>query len=164
MQESIEKRLNSCIRQYRHDDASRVRALIRSVLEEFGFTLDCAGDDSDIVDINQSYASPSSTFLILEAGGEFAGTVGVKRCSQDEAELRRMYLKPELRGIGLGKELLVSALEFSAVQGYGTVILRTSEMFSRAIRLYERFGFRRTGMCNERCELLYKKILKKNSH
>jgi putative acetyltransferase len=160
MQHSQKDALKSCIRQFQADDARKVRNLVKSVFEEFNFELDCAGDDADIEEISSYYKSPSSTFLVLEVDGEFAGTVGVKRHSQNQAELRRMYLKPDMRGKGFGKELLATALEFSMSRKYESIFLQTSEKFGRAIRLYESFGFRQTGRCGDRCELTYEKTLK----
>jgi putative acetyltransferase len=55
-----------------------------------------------------------------------------------------MYLLPESRGIGLGWRLLDTCAESGRRMGYRAFYLETMESMSQAIRLYERYGFRRS--------------------
>jgi GNAT superfamily N-acetyltransferase len=73
-------------------------------------------------------------------------------------ELKRMYLRPEARGRGLGKQLLAVALDWARAEGKSTVRLDTSERMVAAQRLYETHGFRRVAGSAPRqgqCRLLY---------
>jgi putative acetyltransferase len=129
------------LRPFQPEDTSQVLRLVESVLAEFGFGLGGHDEDWDLEDMTAFYALPSSAFLVLEADGEIAGTVGIKHRSDTEAELRRMYLRHDLRGCGHGKELLFAALDFARSLGCETIFLETSGKFEKAIGLYTSFGF-----------------------
>ena len=129
------------LRPFRPEESPQVLRLVESVLAEFGFGLGGHDEDWDLEDMAAFYAPPSSVFLVLETDGEIVGTVAVKRRSDAEAELRRMYLRSDLRGRGHGKELLCAAVEFARSAGCETIFLETSEKLERAIGLYTSFGF-----------------------
>lgn len=150
------------LRPFLPEDFRQVRSLVESVLAEFGFGLGGHDDDWDIEDLAGFYAPPTSVFLVLETGGEVVGTVGVKRRSDAEAELRRMYLKPHLRGGGQGEKMLSAALDFARSRDYNKIFLQTSDKFKKAIKLYESAGFALTDRRGEHCHLVYEKSLESN--
>ncbi len=147
------------LRPFTSEDSHQVRDLVESVLTEFGFGLGRHSDDWDVENVAGFYVPPASAFLVLETDGEIVGTVGVKHRSDTEAELRRMYLKPDLRGGGHGKRMLLAVLEFARSQGHERIFLQTAEKFENAIRLYEHFGFVLTDRCGEHCHLIYERPL-----
>jgi putative acetyltransferase len=148
------------IRPFRPEESSQVLRLVESVLAEFGYGLGGQDDDWDMEDMSAFYAPPSSVFLVLEADNEIVGTVGIKRRSDAKAELRRMYLRSDLRGCGYGKELLCAALEFARSLGCETIFLETSGKLEKAIGLYMSFGFALTDKPGEHSShLVYEKSL-----
>jgi putative acetyltransferase len=69
-----------------------------------------------------------------------------------------MYLRPDVRGHGLGKQLLGVALDWARAHDVTTVRLDTSERMVAAQRLYEAHGFRRVvgdAPRQGQCRLLY---------
>jgi putative acetyltransferase len=58
-------------------------------------------------------------------------------------ELVKMYFRPEVRGLGLGKRLLQLCLEEARKLGYSRIYLETIEQMEAARGLYEHLGFRR---------------------
>jgi GNAT superfamily N-acetyltransferase len=73
-------------------------------------------------------------------------------------ELKRMYLRPDSRGRGLGRQLLGVALDWAREHRLRTVRLDTSERMEAAQRLYEAHGFERvpgTAPRQGQCRLLY---------
>jgi len=80
---------------------------------------------------------------IAERRGVNVGCVFLTR-SQDEgaAKLRMLLLEPEVRGLGLGRRLVETALNFARTVEYGRVTLWTYEELTAARRLYARQGFR----------------------
>jgi putative acetyltransferase len=58
-------------------------------------------------------------------------------------ELRKMYFLPEVRGLGLGQEVLTTCIEGARRAGYARMYLETIASMTRAIALYERNGFAR---------------------
>lgn len=67
------------------------------------------------------------------------------------AELRKMYFRPEVRGRGLGRELLVDLIERAKAGGFDRVVLETASNLTAAIGLYQRFGFTETNDPKHSC-------------
>jgi putative acetyltransferase len=82
------------------------------------------------------------TFFVTRYRGEPAGCGGLK-LFEDYGEVKRMYVRPAYRGLGLGKEMLNCLTEYSLGQQVGILRLETGIYQVEAIGLYERFGFQR---------------------
>jgi GNAT superfamily N-acetyltransferase len=126
---------------------------VADTLPEFGFELDPAFD-VDLDDPAASYA----VLWIAEQDGGVVGSAALRDLGDGAVELKRMYLRPEARGQGLGKALLGCALEWAREHGMRAVRLDTSERMLAAQRLYEAHGFRRVSGSAPRqgqCRLLY---------
>ena len=125
-----------------NDDAQAIQEHVETILREFDLKLDFSKSDADLLDIEASYTDNRGVFLVVhnEAGG-LIGTVGLYQISDREAMLRKMYVSPEARGLGLGKRLLDEVLAFAREQGYSSVVLESMHTMHAAIALYERAGF-----------------------
>ncbi|MGH7566576.1 MAG: GNAT family N-acetyltransferase [Gemmatimonadota bacterium] len=133
------------IRTFLPTDAREVRELVFGVLEEFGLAPDHAGTDVDLSDVERHYQARGGEFWVVEDGrGRVVGTCGLWLDSDDpdRSELRKMYLRPEWRGRGLGGQLLEIALSHARGAGRGRVELETNRAMTAAIGLYESRGFR----------------------
>lgn len=61
----------------------------------------------------------------------------------DELYIRGMAVVPHVQGMGVGKRLLRTVEDYALAHGYKRLTLSTTPFLDRAIKLYERFGFRR---------------------
>ncbi|MBW3660607.1 MAG: GNAT family N-acetyltransferase [Gemmatimonadetes bacterium] len=141
------------IRPFRDEDAPAVRAIVARVLEEFDLALDPAGVDADLADVEAEYRVAGGEFWVVEDGrSRIVGTCGlwIDPEHPERAELRKMYLEPGLRGLGMGRRLLAGALDHARRAGCRVVDLETNREMKAAIALYERHGFRRVG--GETCD------------
>jgi ribosomal protein S18 acetylase RimI-like enzyme len=82
-------------------------------------------------------------FFVARVEGEAAGCGGVQICGTEYGELKRMYVRPRFRGLGLGRRMLDRLAAHARAQGVGVLRLETGIHQEPAIRLYEAFGFRR---------------------
>jgi ribosomal protein S18 acetylase RimI-like enzyme len=82
-------------------------------------------------------------FFVMRQAGELAGCGGVKLFEFDYGEVKRMYVRPQFRGLGLGKRMLAHLAGYASQQGVGLLRLETGIYQTAAIHLYERYGFRR---------------------
>lgn len=82
-------------------------------------------------------------FFVLRDGGSPAGCGGVQLFGTAYGELKRMYVRPQFRGLGYGKRLLNHLAGHARAQGVGLLRLETGIHQAEAIRLYEGWGFRR---------------------
>jgi len=72
------------------------------------------------------------------------GCVALERKAADHAELRRMYVDPNVRGKGIGKVLLEALKAFAKKSGYERIVLTTSVTVPDTIRFYAKNGFEQT--------------------
>jgi putative acetyltransferase len=122
-------------------DRQAVEDLVFSVLREFGLRHDPGGTDADLRDIVANYQG--GIFDVLEdPNGAIVGSVGLFRVDGETCELRKMYLRPAVRGSGQGRRLLEHALAEARRLGYRRVTLETASPLTAAIALYRRYDFR----------------------
>lgn len=79
--------------------------------------------------------------FILECNGNPAGCVAITHAQENNAQFRYFFLEPELRGVGAGKRLLDTALNFCKEKGYKHVFLWTVSAQEAARSLYKKAGF-----------------------
>ena len=124
-------------------DAPAIRALVRSILDEYGLAPDPDGIDRDLEDPMAAYAGRGGALdAVIDETGRLVGCCGIYPHGAGACELRKMYLAREVRGLGLGKRLLDRALAFARGKGYARVELETASVLERAIALYAAAGFR----------------------
>jgi putative acetyltransferase len=73
--------------------------------------------------------------------GELVGSVAVKRLPDGSGELKRLYVRPSVRGIGLGKTLAATAVERARDHGYSLLRLDTLPTMEAAQGIYASLGF-----------------------
>ena len=88
-------------------------------------------------------------FFVTRWDGAPAGCGGIKLFGTDYGELKRMFVRPRFRGLGLGKLMLDHLVRYAHEHGVGLVRLETGIHQEEAIRLYERAGFQRIGPFGE---------------
>jgi putative acetyltransferase len=80
-------------------------------------------------------------FFIIRKDGIPAGCGGLKLFGTDYAEIKRMYVRPQFRGLGMAKLMLDHLAEFAHASGVALLRLETGIAQHEAIGLYERAGF-----------------------
>jgi GNAT superfamily N-acetyltransferase len=82
-------------------------------------------------------------FFVIRHDGIPAGCGGVKLFDTAYGEIKRMYVRPQFRGLGLGKLMLHHLADYARQQGVTVLRLETGIYQPAAIGLYERCGFQR---------------------
>ena len=123
-------------------DVAEVIVVVRDVLAEFGleFGKGSATDD-ELHHLPASYTDRGGAFWVARDDGKLLGTCGMFPLSSTMIELRKMYLVPGARGLGIGKRLLDVAIEFARSRRATHVVLDTIHEMTRAIAFYEANGF-----------------------
>ena len=80
-------------------------------------------------------------FFVMRHDGMAAGCGGVKIFDTTYGEIKRMYVRPQFRGLGLGKLMLHHLADYAQQQGVALLRLETGIYQPEAIGLYERMGF-----------------------
>ncbi|HJZ70747.1 MAG TPA: GNAT family N-acetyltransferase [Vicinamibacterales bacterium] len=84
---------------------------------------------------------PAGALLIARLRGEPVGCGAVKFHGDAPAELKRMWIAPAARGLGLGRRLLRELEEYARASGATIVRLETNRALREAIALYRRSGY-----------------------
>lgn len=80
-------------------------------------------------------------FFVLRDNGFPAGRAGIQLFGVEYGEIKRMYVRPQYRGLGFGKLLLDHLADYARMHGVDLLRLETGIHQTAAIRLYERMGF-----------------------
>lgn len=150
------------IRDWEKRDRTPAAAIIRSVLAEYGLGWEPEGADRDVLDVEEFYQATSGAFWVIETQECLVGTGGYYPVSRgrNAAEIRKMYLLPEVRGQGLGRFLLQKLEQAIAAQGFQAIWIETASVLVEAVKLYESSGYQAaTGVETERCDRVYVKFL-----
>jgi putative acetyltransferase len=81
-------------------------------------------------------------FFLIRQDGAPAGCGGIKLFGIEYGEIKRMYVRPQFRGLGFAKMMLEHLEEYARSQRVGILRLETGIHQHAAIHLYERMGFR----------------------
>jgi GNAT superfamily N-acetyltransferase len=89
------------------------------------------------------FEPPDGAFLAVRIDGRAVGCGGVCRFDETRAELKRMYVEPGSRGLGIGRSLLEALEEEARSLGYVAVVLETGDRQPEAVGLYISAGYER---------------------
>lgn len=85
--------------------------------------------------------SPAGVFYIVKFQGQLAGMGGLRSLGSKTAEIKRICVRPNMRGFRLGEQILSRLLEDARTFGYDHVCPETAPYMKVAHRLYEKSGF-----------------------
>ncbi|MDJ0466942.1 helix-turn-helix domain-containing GNAT family N-acetyltransferase [Streptomyces sp. H27-C3] len=92
---------------------------------------------------------PHGLFLVARLHGECVGCAGLKLPPGAPAEIKRMWVAPHTRGLGLGRRFLAELEARAARHGFGVLRLDTNTTLSTAIGLYHSYGFHEVAAFND---------------
>ncbi len=138
----MSRTIPATLRAATNDDCPAIASLVHTVLAEYGLNHEPSGADGDLGDVEFFYAKRGGRFDVLENDrGEIIGCVGLYPVDTHSIELRKMYLRQDARGRGLGKKLLDHAVKTARELGYKRITLETASVLKEAIKLYTKYGF-----------------------
>jgi len=100
--------------------------------------------DQELEALPGAYAPPGGAMLIARDADTAAGCVALRRIDAGTGEMKRMYVREQFRGSGLGRRLAVAVIDVAKQRGYTRLVLDTLPKLATAIALYRDLGFRET--------------------
>jgi len=142
-----------------HGAASEVRLCVpdtaqgllatRLLFQEYANSLsrpECfTGFEEELAALPWDYAAPRGNLLVAMEGDQLLACCALRPLDSvdysNACEIRRLYVRPQYRGQGLGRKLTEAQIDFARMQGYSCMLLDTLSEMEAARALYEDLGF-----------------------
>ncbi len=125
-----------------HAEIEHVRQFFRNYAAWLGVDLGFQNFGEEMASLPGAYAAPAGRLFFAELDGKPAGCVGIRPSTEGICEMKRLYVEPEARGAGVGRELALAAIKAAKVLGYRRVMLDTLPAMRIAVKLYRELGFK----------------------
>jgi putative acetyltransferase len=136
---------------------AQARELFLEYAQSLGFSLCFQNFDKELAELPGNYAPPEGRLLLAEYEGQIAGCVALRKIEPSKiepskpgtskpestvCEMKRLYLRPQFRGKGLGRALTDRIMAEARQIGYRSMRLDTVEpVMKDAVAMYRRIGF-----------------------
>ncbi len=107
---------------------------VRAVLASQNF-------DKEMETLQVTYGHPEGGLFLAMVNDKAVAVAGIKRFNERECEVKRMYVQPESRGLGIGKLLLAKCIEVAERLNYEMIKLDSADFMQSAIKIYTDAGF-----------------------
>ncbi|APW41361.1 GNAT family N-acetyltransferase [Rhodoferax saidenbachensis] len=122
-----------------------VRTLFMEYAQSLKVDLCFQNFEDELRDLPGEYAAPRGALLLATVGGQFAGCCALRPLDTvdyaNACEMKRLYVRPDHRGSGLGRILAEATLDAARQQDYDCILLDTLDDMESARALYQELGF-----------------------
>ncbi len=126
------------------EEIERARELFLEYAHWLGFSLCFQNFDQELAQLPGSYVPPSGRLFLAIENEEVAGCVALRQIADGVCEMKRLYVRPDFRGAGLGRKLTEQVIQSAREIGYASMRLDTLPgKMDRAIAMYDSLGFKR---------------------
>lgn len=134
------------IRKVIREDSVLLATLIRNVFREFRAPeIGTVYSDPTTDDLYALFEKPDAVLWVAEVNGEVSGCCGIyptEGLEKDCAELAKFYLSAQIRGKGIGRQLMLQCFQSAREMQYKKLYLESMPQFSMAVSMYEKYGFK----------------------
>lgn len=92
---------------------------------------------------------PRGAFIVARLNGDAIGAVGLKGCGEGDAEVKRLWVAPRARGLGLGRRLMTAAEDSARQLFFKRLRLDTNSVLQEAVNLYRKNGWKEIERFND---------------
>jgi putative acetyltransferase len=122
---------------------TQARELFLEYAQSLGFSLCFQNFDKELAELPGDYAPPEGRLLLAECEGQLAACVALHKLEPGTCEMKRLYLRPQFRGKGLGRALAEQIMAEARQIGYQRMRLDTVEpVMKDAVAMYRKLGFK----------------------
>jgi [ribosomal protein S5]-alanine N-acetyltransferase len=127
------------------EEGGVVRELLREYETGLGIPVCFQGFEKELAGLPGGYAAGMrGSLLLARIAGEPAGCVAVKALDDGSCEMKRLFVRPQYRRSGAGRELAMASMDAARSLGYRMMRLHTLPVMARAVDLYRSLGFKET--------------------
>jgi len=129
----------------RSADLDALREIFREYAASLQIDLGFQNFEQELTTLPGEYAAPRGALLLAQVNGEVAGCCALRPLDTvdfpNACEMKRLYVRPASRGLGLGRQLAEAIMEMARVSAYDHVLLDTLDDMEAARTLYADLGF-----------------------
>jgi ribosomal protein S18 acetylase RimI-like enzyme len=119
----------------------QVRELFLEYADSLGIDLGFQNFNSELKNIPGEYALPEGCILLAMYEEQAVGCVALRKIDENICEMKRLYVKPDFKGKGIGRNLASAIIKEAKNRGYRFMRLDTLPTMKQAISLYRSLGF-----------------------
>lgn len=135
--------ITECVKARTPDQMDLARQLFREYEAWLGISLCFQNFEAELKGLPGAYAEPHGRLLLAYHNGRLAGCIALRKIDDTVCEMKRLFLRPQFRGQGLGRGLVNAIIDAAKEIGYERMRLDTiPPKMNDAIGLYRSFGFR----------------------
>jgi putative acetyltransferase len=131
------------IRAISSEHIAEARRLFREYANFLNVDLCFQDFESELAHLPGAYSPPTGVLLLAVDKSTTLGCVALREAGDGTCEMKRLYVRPQARGHGIGRALAIEVINEAVGLGYITMRLDTFDWLVEAIHLYESLGFSR---------------------
>ena len=118
-----------------------VKKLFLEYAENLPIDLDFQDFEDELAELPGKYAPPTGAIILAFVNNRPVGIVALRKIENDICEMKRLYVKKNYQGLGIGKKLAEKIITEAKDKGYNYMRLDTLSSLKKALNLYKSLGF-----------------------
>lgn len=123
------------------DMIEEIRQLFLEYVQSLKIDLAFQNFEAEFNTLPGKYGPPDGILILVLVEGKGAGCIALRKISEDICEMKRLYVRNDYRGLGIGKKLIIMIIEEARKLKYSYIRLDTLPTMGKAQELYTSFGF-----------------------
>ena len=127
--------------QYTKDTIAEIKQLFTEYSHSLGVDLNFQNFETEFNTLPGKYVPPTGALIFALVDGKAAGCVALRKMDEDICEMKRLYVRNDYRGLGIGNELIFMIIREARKLNYSYMRLDTLPTMKKAQELYKSYGF-----------------------
>ncbi len=124
-----------------YEEIDSVRGLFNEYTHMLGVNLDFQKYDEELDGLPGKYDRPDGRLYVALVEDQIAGCIGLRRFDASTCEMKRLFVRPQFRGVKVGRLLAEKVIQEAKMMGYKHMVLDTLTQLETASILYKSLGF-----------------------